>query len=113
MTSTDHCLLVGEGATRFALEQEGFEEVDSASLTSEYARQTLEAAKAESLSGVNEGPSGTVGAVALDRWGNLAAATSTGGLANNMRGRVGDSPINGAGVYADEKGKRAPALVVQ
>jgi beta-aspartyl-peptidase (threonine type) len=44
---------------------------------------------------------GTVGAVALDRYGNLAAGTSTGGLTNKMTGRVGDSPIIGAGTYAD------------
>ena len=46
---------------------------------------------------------GTVGAVALDKKGNLAAATSTGGLANKMHGRIGDSPIVGAGTYANNK----------
>ncbi|MGH8306529.1 MAG: isoaspartyl peptidase/L-asparaginase, partial [Steroidobacteraceae bacterium] len=46
---------------------------------------------------------GTVGAVALDRAGNLAAATSTGGLTNKHRGRVGDSPIVGAGTYANNE----------
>ncbi len=109
MTSSDHCLLAGEGATQFA-HQMGFEKTDSAALTSDYASRALEAAKAESLRGVNEGASGTVGAVVLDRWGNLAAATSTGGLANKRRGRVGDSPVNGAGVYADKQGK-APSYV--
>src|SRR2546430_2475527 len=48
------------------------------------------------------GPTGTVGAVALDRAGHLAAATSTGGLTDKHRGRVGDSPIVGAGTYADD-----------
>ena len=46
---------------------------------------------------------GTVGAVALDQYGNLAAATSTGGMMNKMHGRVGDSPIIGAGTYANNK----------
>ena len=46
---------------------------------------------------------GTVGAVALDRFGNLAAATSTGGLSNKARGRVGDSPLIGAGTYANNE----------
>jgi beta-aspartyl-peptidase (threonine type) len=49
------------------------------------------------------GTSGTVGAVALDRFGNLAAATSTGGLTAKRPGRIGDSPIIGAGTYADNK----------
>lgn len=49
-------------------------------------------------------PGGTVGAVALDAAGHIAAATSTGGMANKMAGRVGDSPIFGAGGYADEFG---------
>jgi beta-aspartyl-peptidase (threonine type) len=49
------------------------------------------------------GSMGTVGAVALDRAGNLAAATSTGGLSNKHRGRVGDSPLIGAGTYANNE----------
>ena len=53
---------------------------------------------------MNEGATGTVGAVAIDTEGNLAAATSTGGLANKRKGRVGDSPVNGAGVFADKEG---------
>ncbi len=101
MTSSPHCLLVGEGATKFARD-EGFAHVTSAELATDYSRQSLEIARAESRTGVNEGSNGTVGAVAMDRWGNLAAATSTGGLANKKKGRVGDSPIIGAGVYADD-----------
>ncbi len=103
MTSTSHCLLVGEGANKFAREA-GFAHVATSELVSEYATTSLEAAKAEGVAGMNEGSNGTVGAVAIDRWGNMAAATSTGGMANQKRGRVGDSPINGAGVYADSKG---------
>src|SRR5690606_9134502 len=51
----------------------------------------------------DDGKFGTVGAVALDRHGNLAAATSTGGMTNKRFGRVGDSPIIGAGTYADNR----------
>ena len=47
--------------------------------------------------------SGTVGAVALDRHGNIAAATSTGGMANKLPGRVGDTPVIGAGTWADNR----------
>jgi beta-aspartyl-peptidase (threonine type) len=53
------------------------------------------------LSALDSGKYGTVGAVALDAEGNLAAATSTGGMTNKQEGRVGDSPIIGAGCYAD------------
>ncbi|GIV44384.1 MAG: hypothetical protein KatS3mg035_1507 [Bacteroidia bacterium] len=49
----------------------------------------------------HESKYGTVGAVALDKYGNLAAGTSTGGIQNKLPGRVGDSPIIGAGTYAD------------
>ena len=52
---------------------------------------------------INEGSHGTVGAVVMDFEGNLAAATSTGGLLGNEVGRVGDSPIAGMGVFADNK----------
>jgi beta-aspartyl-peptidase (threonine type) len=54
-------------------------------------------------SSILENPSDTVGAVALDRYGNLAAGTSTGGTANKLPGRVGDSPLIGAGLYADNQ----------
>jgi len=58
--------------------------------------------RAGELKAAAPGPTGTVGAVALDRAGHLAAATSTGGLTDKHRGRVGDSPIVGAGTYADD-----------
>jgi len=78
-----HVLLAGAGAERFARQQR------LSMVSSTYFRR-------------NSGPDhGTVGAVALDRAGNLAAATSTGGIAGKLPGRVGDSPIVGAGVYAD------------
>jgi beta-aspartyl-peptidase (threonine type) len=55
------------------------------------------------LSSILKNPNDTVGAVALDRYGNLAAGTSTGGTANKLPGRVGDSPLIGAGLYADNQ----------
>ena len=84
MDDTPHCLLVGEGATRFA-HANGFDFISN-----------------ELLIGDATHPAhATVGAVALDIRGRIAVATSTGGTRDKMPGRVGDSPIFGAGVYAD------------
>jgi beta-aspartyl-peptidase (threonine type) len=110
MEATGHVLLVGEGAGRFA-RAVGFPPYDP--VTPRRRADHLE--KLEAL--VREGPGeqgtlrgllekypglacGTVGAVALDRQGALAAATSTGGLTLKLSGRVGDTPIPGAGTYA-------------
>jgi beta-aspartyl-peptidase (threonine type) len=104
MERTPHVLLTGEGAEEFALEQ-GVELVPGSYFYTERRWQQLEEAqKAERTASVaNEDIAyfGTVGAVARDRAGNLAAATSTGGMTNKRWGRVGDSPIIGAGTYAD------------
>ncbi len=101
MERSPHVLLVSDGAEEFALEQgvilvpRGYFRTRARSAELEEARHAEETRPAA-------GPgSGTVGAVALDRAGNLAAATSTGGLTNKHRGRVGDSPLIGAGTYAD------------
>jgi beta-aspartyl-peptidase (threonine type) len=94
MERTPHVLLVGEGAEAFAREI-GMEPVDNAYFTTE--RRT------EQLRRWREEEHGTVGALALDREGHLAAATSTGGLMGKRWGRVGDSPIVGAGTYADDR----------
>jgi beta-aspartyl-peptidase (threonine type) len=97
-----HVFLVGEGAERFAV-QCGIALVDNDSLVTPDRRLQLEALKgphAQAL-GLDEPPLGTVGAVARDRSGRLAAATSTGGTAGKRPGRVGDSPVIGAGTYAD------------
>ena len=97
MEAGRHILLVGEGARRFAAEA-GFEECAPEALIAErqHARWTaLHEAKAEAL--------GTVGAVARDREGHLAAATSTGGLPFKAPGRVGDSALIGCGTYADDR----------
>jgi L-asparaginase / beta-aspartyl-peptidase len=95
-----HVLYAGEGAAAFAIER-GFERVTSEAMTTEQARKRWLAVR-EALA--TEAGGGTVGAVARDSRGNVAAATSTGGLVNKRVGRVGDSPILGGGTYADNDG---------
>jgi L-asparaginase / beta-aspartyl-peptidase len=96
-----HVLYASEGAVRFAVEH-GFSPVASEAMTTVAARARWDAARAGQAS---EGwAGGTVGAVARDGAGTVAAATSTGGLVNKRAGRVGDSPILGAGTYADNDG---------
>ena len=103
MDRSPHVLLTGEGAEEFALEQ-GVKLVPGSYFYTERRWQQLEEAKRDDkLASADEdiGFFSTVGAVARDRQGNLAAATSTGGLTNKRWGRIGDSPIIGAGTYAD------------
>ncbi len=104
MERSSHVMLAGEGAEEFALEQ-GMPLVPGSYFFTERRWQQLEEAqKAERTASVAKEDIGffsTVGAVARDRSGNLAAATSTGGMTNKRWGRVGDSPIIGAGTYAD------------
>lgn len=90
MTKTRHVMLMGDGAEQFATEQ-GVERVENSWFDTPEAKAALEKSK------------GTVGCAALDQHGNIAAATSTGGLTNKKWGRVGDSPIIGAGTYADNR----------
>lgn len=105
MEHSSHVFLVGDGAERFAKEQ-GISLVPSDYfLTPRRIKEWQDAIHTEK---VPNGPAttewnskGTVGAVALDQHGDLAAATSTGGLTNKHMGRVGDSPIIGAGTYAE------------
>jgi beta-aspartyl-peptidase (threonine type) len=92
-----HVFLVGDGAARFA-ERRGIARVDSASLVTDVARAQLADALARRSS---RSSGGTVGAVARDPAGNVAAATSTGGITGKRSGRIGDSPVAGAGTYAD------------
>jgi beta-aspartyl-peptidase (threonine type) len=104
MERTSHVLLSGEGAEEFALEQGVTLVPGSYFYTERRWKQLEEAQKSERTASVPEediGYFGTVGAVARDRQGNLAAATSTGGMTNKRWGRIGDSPIIGAGTYAD------------
>jgi L-asparaginase / beta-aspartyl-peptidase len=95
-----HVLLVGEGASRFAREQ-GLPLCDPAALVTERQRARL-AARATEGRAVAAG-SGTVGAVAIDRRGRIAAGTSTGGYVGKRVGRVGDSALIGCGTYADNR----------
>jgi len=98
MEHSDHVLLIGEGALAFCREHRiAFAEPGYFS-TDERRRELRDALEKRSRDAVG---GGTVGAVARDRNGNLAAATSTGGMTGKMTGRVGDSPIIGAGTYAD------------
>jgi beta-aspartyl-peptidase (threonine type) len=89
-----HVMLVGAGADEYA-RAAGIETVDPSYFRTEERWQELQTA-------LKEDKFGTVGVVALDQSGGLAAGTSTGGLTNKRYGRVGDSPIIGAGTYADE-----------
>lgn len=100
MEKSRHVLMVGAGAEEFALEQ-GFTLVPNDWFRTEARRHALaRALDGESPSELAPESRGTVGAVALDRHGDLAAATSTGGTTKKRPGRVGDSPIIGAGTYA-------------
>jgi L-asparaginase / beta-aspartyl-peptidase len=99
MEKSRHVLLVGDGAEEFALE-EGLALLPNSYFRTQERRQQLDRELAgERVSELMPGR-GTVGAVALDDHGNLAAATSTGGMTMKRQGRVGDSPIIGAGTYA-------------
>jgi beta-aspartyl-peptidase (threonine type) len=100
MEKSRHVLLVGVGAEEFALE-EGLALVPNVYFRTEERREQLEAERSgRPVSDLVPSSQGTVGAVALDAAGDLAAATSTGGMTNKRQGRVGDSPIIGAGTYA-------------
>jgi beta-aspartyl-peptidase (threonine type) len=101
MTDSEHVMLMGDGAEEFA-KQHGFEMVDPASFYTDFRWQQLQRIQAKEQAKADRKDQwySTVGAVALDRQGNLAAGTSTGGTCNKRWGRVGDSPIIGAGTYA-------------
>ncbi len=98
LTDGRHVLYASEGAARFAVDH-GFTRASSEAMTTESARARWAAA-----GGQGTGDGGTVGAVARDASGTVAAATSTGGLVHKRVGRVGDSPLLGAGTYADNDG---------
>lgn len=106
MTESPHVMLMGDGAEQFARDH-GIAFEDDEYFFTQYRWQQLQKARAKDngettfLSETSDQWFSTVGAVALDAHGNLAAATSTGGMTNKRWGRVGDSPIIGAGTYAD------------
>lgn len=118
MENSPHVFMIGEGAETFAAEQ-GLDLVPNSYFTTDRARRSLERAQQAERGAMAEGRAlpmlaavedaevspgayriGTVGAVALDRNGRTAAATSTGGMTNKRWGRVGDVPVIGAGTYA-------------
>jgi L-asparaginase / beta-aspartyl-peptidase len=113
MKNSPHVMMVGSGADKFSYER-GLEIVDPEYFYTEERfkqlksiqdseRQQLDhsSPKGSSESYPDDRKFGTVGAVALDQFGNLAAGTSTGGMTNQKYGRIGDAPIIGAGTYAD------------
>ncbi len=107
MEKSPHVFMVGKGAEEFAMSV-GLDTVDPSYFYTQRRWESLQRAKArEKQSGhyqVDPNPDykfGTVGCVALDKDGNIAAGTSTGGMTNKRWGRIGDSPIIGAGTFAD------------
>lgn len=99
LSETPHVMLSGPGAMRFAWEQ-GFTPVQDEYLITKRRLEEYEKVRAAQTANAQR-HNGTVGAAARDQAGNLAAATSTGGTVMKKSGRIGDSPIIGAGVYAD------------
>lgn len=102
MEKSPHVLLDGDGAEAFARRM-GVTMVDQKYFFTEERWQALQKVKRGTGSASDKEKHGTVGAVALDQAGNLAAGTSTGGLTNKEFGRIGDSPIIGAGTYANNR----------
>ena len=105
MEKSEHVRLSGEGANTFAKEL-GLEIVDPSYFYTQDRWESLERAKTRepgtsSIDSPSDYKYGTVGCAALDKDGNLAAGTSTGGMTNKRYNRIGDSPIIGAGVYAN------------
>lgn len=109
MAESEHVLLIGSGAMRFADLREMNRVPDQYFMTESRIEQLEKARLAGRMfldhddSAQGDEKYGTIGAVARDAAGNLAAATSTGGIVNKRLGRVGDSPIIGAGVFADNE----------
>lgn len=98
-----HVFLAGTGADTFSAEQ-GLEQVDPTWFATPERRRQLEEFKADKVSWFDvDMKYGTVGAVARDSGGHVAAATSTGGITGKRWGRIGDSPLIGAGTYADDR----------
>ena len=116
MTDSEHVMLSGEGASIFAKEK-GLEMVDPAYFYTERRFKSLQRIKNRAKtkldnndkkaafydSDIKNAKFGTVGCVALDKNGNIAAGTSTGGMTNKRWGRIGDAPIVGSGTYANNK----------
>ncbi|HEX7657522.1 MAG TPA: isoaspartyl peptidase/L-asparaginase [Sphingomonas sp.] len=103
MEKSPHVMLSGVGADQFSVEQ-GMEQVDPSWFATEERRHQLDVMKANKADWFDvDMKYGTVGAVARDSAGHVAAATSTGGITGKRWGRIGDSPLIGAGTYADDR----------
>ncbi|KFN46503.1 hypothetical protein N790_08470 [Arenimonas malthae CC-JY-1] len=105
MEHSPHVMLAAGGAEKFADGRPEIERVAPDWFDTPHRRKQLEEAQRRELAGHAAAPGtyfGTVGAVALDKQGRIAAATSTGGMTNKRWGRIGDAPIIGAGTWADE-----------
>jgi beta-aspartyl-peptidase (threonine type) len=103
MEKSSHVFLAGEGADQFSKAQR-LEQVTNSYFATPERRRQLEEFKTKKISALEiEYKYGTVGAVALDARGHVAAATSTGGTTGKRWGRIGDSPLVGAGTYADDR----------
>ncbi|MBU02684.1 MAG: beta-aspartyl-peptidase [Halieaceae bacterium] len=105
MEDSPHVILAGTGAEAFALER-GFDPVSPEYFATDRRREALEAYKANEQEGLKpeaDHKFGTVGVVVLDKAGNMIAGTSTGGMTGKRWGRIGDSPVIGAGTYADNR----------
>ncbi len=104
MEKSEHVFLSREGADEFS-RQQGLAQVERDYFETPERRRQLDEFKSKKVSALDiEYKFGTVGAVALDSSGHVAAATSTGGMTGKRWGRIGDSPIIGAGTYADDRG---------
>ncbi|WP_374605159.1 isoaspartyl peptidase/L-asparaginase family protein [Arenimonas sp.] len=105
MERSPHVMLAAAGAEKFADEHPDIELVAPDWFDTDRRREQLEKAQKREQAGQAALPAtyfGTVGAVALDKHGHIAAATSTGGMTNKRWGRIGDAPIIGSGTWADE-----------
>lgn len=108
LEKSEHVMMVGEGADTFA-KLCGLELVDNSYFRTERRAKSLQRAlereekEKKEVSELSESKFGTVGAVALDVHGNIVAGTSTGGMTNKRYNRIGDSPIIGAGTYANNR----------
>jgi len=103
MEHSPHVFLAGKGADQFSVEQR-LEQVDPSWFATPERKRQLDELKANKLSWFDvDMKYGTVGAVARDAGGHVAAATSTGGVTGKRWGRIGDSPLIGAGTYADDR----------
>ena len=102
MLNSEHVFLSGKGASEFA-EKQGLEIVPNKYFHTKARKESLEQLLKKERAKSNSDNTGTVGCVVLDSHGNLCAGTSTGGMTNKKYGRIGDTPVIGAGTYANNK----------